>query len=106
MLVELGPELFVNPEEVVYVTTSKHKVEGYTEPQELVAITFRHQPTMYLNKVSLTYAIAAINNECRYEERYSDEVGTIPVCVLHDNNSRFDESAGPTRPCLTIDPYP
>jgi hypothetical protein len=106
MLVEIHPELFINPEEVAYVTTSRQKVEGYSEPQEFVAIVMKKTPTMYLNAVSFARVISRLNGECRYESVWTDEVGTIPVCVNHENNSRFDESVGPTRPCLTIDPYP
>lgn len=42
---------------------------------------------------------------CRYERRWTDEVGTIDVCVVHGNNSRHDW-VGPNRPCLSVDPYP
>jgi hypothetical protein len=44
--------------------------------------------------------------ECRYEEKWTDEVGTIPVCVLHNQNSKHEVTSGkPNPPCLEIDPY-
>lgn len=43
---------------------------------------------------------------CAYEDRWTDEVGMVPVCVVHGNNSRHEDSADPHRPCLTVDPYP
>jgi hypothetical protein len=43
---------------------------------------------------------------CSYEMVWTDEVGTIPVCRLHGNNSRHEPSDDPHRPCLTVDPYP
>ena len=44
--------------------------------------------------------------DCTYEIIWTDEVGDIPVCMVHNNNSRHTDSDDPHRPCLTIDPYP
>lgn len=44
---------------------------------------------------------------CSYEDVWTDEVGTIPVCKIHGNNSRHDVTEEqPHPPCLTLDPYP
>lgn len=44
--------------------------------------------------------------DCRYEDVWTDEVGIIPVCVLHNQNSRHEvTSERPNPPCLEIDPY-
>lgn len=43
---------------------------------------------------------------CWYEKRWSDEVGDIWVCVVHENNSKYPvESTISHYPCLTLDPY-
>lgn len=44
--------------------------------------------------------------QCTYENRWTDEVGTIPVCTVHENNSKHEPSDDPHRPCLSVDPYP
>lgn len=43
---------------------------------------------------------------CEYEDRWTDEVGTIPVCKVHNNNSRWGIEYGTHRPCITVDPWP
>jgi hypothetical protein len=42
---------------------------------------------------------------CRYEIEWTDAVGDIPICQVHSNNSKWPVEQGPTRPCLTVDPY-
>lgn len=43
--------------------------------------------------------------QCEYEDTWTDEVGTIPVCKLHGNNSKWDAEHGEHRPCVTVDPW-
>lgn len=57
MLVEIAPDVFVNPDYVVYVTTSRQKVEGKSEPQDFVAIVLADNPTIYVDKVTLAHVI-------------------------------------------------
>ena len=42
---------------------------------------------------------------CDYEDVWTDEVGHIPICKIHNNNSKHSHAKGMHRPCLTIDPY-
>jgi hypothetical protein len=55
---------------------------------------------------------------CDYEERWVEEVGTIWVCIIHNQNSRHHGSnsrrlgdyikiqEGSRLPCLALDPWP
>lgn len=42
---------------------------------------------------------------CSYEVIWTDEVGEIPVCFIHGQNSKYGEEFGPHRPCLAVDPW-
>lgn len=54
----------------------------------------------------LLYEAGYLLEICEYKDVWTDEVGDIPVCVLHDQNSRHVDSDDPHRPCLEVDPYP
>lgn len=47
----------------------------------------------------------AQGRKCEYEMVWTDEVGTIPVCTIHGNNSKYPPSRGEHRPCLSVEPY-
>lgn len=47
----------------------------------------------------------AQNDRCRYERKWTDEVGDIWVCIIHGNNSKHDVLLDPKAPCLMVDPY-
>lgn len=47
----------------------------------------------------------AILDCCVYEEQWTDEVGSVPVCVFHHQNSRYSSDVGPYRSCLAVDPW-
>lgn len=44
---------------------------------------------------------------CSYELKWTDEVGQIPVCTVHGQNSRHHvDLTHLHEPCLAVDPYP
>lgn len=55
----------------------------------------------------LSYLMKRELTECTYEIKWTDEVGDIPVCILHGQNSRHHvDLTHLHEPCLTVDPYP
>lgn len=43
---------------------------------------------------------------CVYEDRWSgDQVGYIPICTVHNQNSKYTPEQGANRPCLAIKPW-
>jgi|SRR6478735_1202273 len=105
MLITLRPDLHVNSDEVAYVQLTMERIPGKDETKDITAIVFKHKATLYID-LDIDYVVAMLNDQCTYKDRWTDGVGNIPICIIHDNNSRHNAWEGPHRPCLTVDPYP
>ncbi len=56
---------------------------------------------------SVSDLVNTYSYQCRYEEKWTDEVGDVWVCIIHHTNSRHVVTSSDAKlPCLFLDPYP
>lgn len=113
-------QLTGNTKELLLQRAREAEHEGFTltcripNPNDRLEVNafehFQSEPDPELGPVaealSSGQALGTDGVRCRYELRYTDEVGEVWVCIIHGNNSKHDVT-GPDSdvPCLTIDPY-
>jgi hypothetical protein len=76
--------------------------------EEKAAYAMQQRDSALMREVGEQYDmyLKLIEPMCTYEDVWTDEVGFVPVCVVHKDNSRHHEDSGEHRKCLKLDPYP
>ena len=106
-------ELTGNTREEMLSRAAEARMNGYTlsceVPDDLIHLNiFDTAPKVEHDDVGRATSIAdslVPNDRCRYEKKWTDEVGTIDVCIIHGQNSKHDTTVEPQAPCLHVDPY-
>lgn len=103
MIVKITPKMWVNPDNVETLNVG----DGVNESRIIwIQYVSGKVDVLPAEDFDIDQIVSLLNGFCTYNLTWTDEVGNIDVCVLHGNNSRHRQAAGPNRPCLTVDPYP
>lgn len=102
-IIKIAPDYTVNTDNILDVKRILWS-DKYDKPHVLINFhTFGHclDPEYTYEEI-----MAALDGRCYYRKEWTDEVGSIDVCVIHGQNSQFDLArSGPFRACLELEPW-
>jgi hypothetical protein len=87
------------------MTKYRSKAERMFEAKALHAMKNKDWDRLTQVGIQFEAHLRLIEPMCEYELQHTDEVGDIPVCKIHGNNSKHTDESDSHRLCLTIDPY-